>query len=208
MVFYFTICDPSYVVYMGKDKYENEELIKHAWPEDVWFHVDKFSSAHVYLRLRDGDFDINTIPSDVLEDLAQLTKQNSIEGSKRNNVQIVYTMASNLKKTGGMEVGQVSFHNQKEVKYTKVETRKSEIINRLSKTKEERHPDLLAEKMSHMKELNRRERNAAAERARAEKEEQERRKKEAEARNYDLLEDHELMTSNKGLGNDYEEDFM
>lgn len=30
----------------------DEELIKWGWPEDVWFHVDKFSSAHVYLRLR------------------------------------------------------------------------------------------------------------------------------------------------------------
>jgi predicted ribosome quality control (RQC) complex YloA/Tae2 family protein len=36
---------------MGKDKFENEELIKHAWPEDVWFHVDRESSAHVYIRL-------------------------------------------------------------------------------------------------------------------------------------------------------------
>lgn len=30
----------------------DEELIKWGWPEDVWFHVDKLSSAHVYLRLR------------------------------------------------------------------------------------------------------------------------------------------------------------
>ena len=36
---------------MGRDKFENEELIKHMWPEDVWFHVDDLSSAHVYLRL-------------------------------------------------------------------------------------------------------------------------------------------------------------
>lgn len=39
------------LLYMGKDKFENEELIKYAWPEDVWFHVDKESSAHVYIRL-------------------------------------------------------------------------------------------------------------------------------------------------------------
>lgn len=29
----------------------DEDLIKWGWPEDVWFHVDKVSSAHVYLRL-------------------------------------------------------------------------------------------------------------------------------------------------------------
>lgn len=30
----------------------DEDLIKWGWPEDVWFHVDKVSSAHVYLRLK------------------------------------------------------------------------------------------------------------------------------------------------------------
>ena len=58
-------------LFMGLDKYESEfssfvhlewfsqcfilssdeDLIKWGWPEDVWFHVDKVSSAHVYLRL-------------------------------------------------------------------------------------------------------------------------------------------------------------
>jgi len=37
---------------MGRDKYENEDLIKYMWPEDVWFHVDDLSSAHVYLRMK------------------------------------------------------------------------------------------------------------------------------------------------------------
>ena len=40
MVFYFTSipCEAApegYVLYMGKDKYENDDLIKHHWPEDV-----------------------------------------------------------------------------------------------------------------------------------------------------------------------------
>lgn len=52
MVFYFTIPQGN-VVYMGKDKYENEDLIKYAWKEDIWFHVDDFSSAHVYVRLKE-----------------------------------------------------------------------------------------------------------------------------------------------------------
>ena len=41
MVFYYKTRDPSYFVYVGRDKYENEELIKHGWENDVWFHVDK-----------------------------------------------------------------------------------------------------------------------------------------------------------------------
>ena len=56
---------------MGKDKYENEDLIAYGWPEDVWyifkgvclinrFHVDEVSSAHVYIRLNKvGDFRVS-----------------------------------------------------------------------------------------------------------------------------------------------------
>ena len=43
----------------------------------------------------------------VIEDMAQLVKYNSISGNKMNDVDVVYTMWSNLKKTEGMEVGQV-----------------------------------------------------------------------------------------------------
>jgi len=63
----------------GRDKYENEDLIKYGLQCDVWFHVDGLSSAHVYLRLPEG-LDMEEIPADVLEDCAQLVKQNSIQG--------------------------------------------------------------------------------------------------------------------------------
>jgi hypothetical protein len=45
----------------------------------VWFHVDKLSSAHIYLRMNKGE-SWETIPQDLLDDCAQLTKANSIEG--------------------------------------------------------------------------------------------------------------------------------
>jgi hypothetical protein len=51
----------------------------------------------------------------VLEDACQLVKANSINGNKMNDVDIVYTMWSNLKKTDGMEPGQVAYHQEKEV---------------------------------------------------------------------------------------------
>ena len=44
------------------------------------FHVDNLSSAHVYLRLRDGQA-WDALPTEVVEDCAQLTKANSIEGT-------------------------------------------------------------------------------------------------------------------------------
>lgn len=42
-------------------------------------------------------------------------KANSISGCKMNEVDVVYTMWNNLRKTPDMDVGQVGFHNDKEV---------------------------------------------------------------------------------------------
>ena len=35
MVYYFTSRCGEYTIYVGKDKYENEDLIKYGLPEDV-----------------------------------------------------------------------------------------------------------------------------------------------------------------------------
>ncbi|KAJ3223789.1 hypothetical protein HK099_000682 [Clydaea vesicula] len=106
---------------MGKDKYENEDLIKHGFEEDVWFHVDKLSSAHVYLRMKKGQTWDN-LPEALINDLAQLTKANSIEGNKKDNVKKVLVPA-----------------------------RENAIINRLNKTKNEEYPDLQMQKVNHLK---------------------------------------------------------
>ena len=58
MVLYFTPIGAEksgHTLYMGRDKVENEDLIKWGLPEDIWFHVDKMSSAHVYLRVARGE---------------------------------------------------------------------------------------------------------------------------------------------------------
>lgn len=210
MVFYYKTSDPSYFVYVGKDKYENESLIKHGWDNDVWFHVDKLSSAHVYLRLKDGQT-IESIPEDVLQDCAQLVKHNSIEGNKQNNVAVVYTLWSNLKKTGDMDVGQVSFHKPGDVKRIMVEKRVNETVNRLNKTKTEAYPDLAKEKILRLKELNKRQREMSKQKAEHDKQLREQRQKEKEEKSYTKIHKPESMTSNKDHRqdyNDFEEDFM
>lgn len=58
----------------------DEDLIKYGLEEDVWFHADKLSSAHIYLRMNEGESWEN-IPEDLVVDCAQLTKANSIEGN-------------------------------------------------------------------------------------------------------------------------------
>lgn len=60
-----------------------------------------------------------------------------------NNVDVVYTMWENLKKTAAMDVGQVSFFRDKDVKKIRVEKRINETVNRLNKTKTEEHPGLI-----------------------------------------------------------------
>lgn len=124
--------DPPVTIYMGRDKVESsyyptfyhffwltgvsdEDLIKYAWPQDIWFHVDKLSSAHVYLRLPESISSWEAIPEPLLVDCAQLVKANSIEGdtnrfwfpfklrtrvflgNKRNDLTVIYTPADNLK---------------------------------------------------------------------------------------------------------------
>lgn len=45
------------------------------------FHVDKMSSAHVYVRLHKGQT-IDDMSEGLLEDCAQLVKANSIQGKE------------------------------------------------------------------------------------------------------------------------------
>lgn len=95
-----------------------------------------------------------------MTDLAQLTKANSIEGNKKDNVTIIYTPWSNLKKDGSMAVGQVSFKDPRKVKRVLVPERENAIVNRLNKTKVEKHPDLRQEKEDRQKELRKRDNSA------------------------------------------------
>ncbi|XP_021403144.1 coiled-coil domain-containing protein 25 [Lonchura striata] len=207
MVFYFTsdVAAAPYTIYMGKDKYENEDLIKHGWPEDVWFHVDKLSSAHVYLRLQPGQ-GLDDIPREVLSDCAHLVKANSIQGCKLSSVSVVYTPWTNLRKTPDMDVGQIGFHHSKEVRSVPVERRAPERLRRLERTRSERFPDLAAERRGR----DRRERGRQRREQRLQRREQRleslRSRELDELRSYSSLMKAENMSSNQD-GND-SDDFM
>ncbi|XP_075992131.1 coiled-coil domain-containing protein 25 [Anticarsia gemmatalis] len=207
MVFYFTsnVVAPAVTLFMGADKHENEDLIKWGWPEDVWFHVDKVSSAHVYLRLAQGQT-IDDIPNSVLDDACQLVKANSIMGNKMNDIDIVYTMWTNLKKTAGMEAGQVAFHKDKDVRKVRVAKRCNEIVNRLNKTKKEAFPDLRVERETRDRLEREDKKKLLREKNLKEKEEEKRKKEEAELRSYSTLMKTENMSTNYD-GND-SDDFM
>jgi len=213
MVYYFTshIVSPPASIYVGKDKFENEELIKYGLEQDVWFHVDNLSSAHVYLRLQD-DESWENIPQELLEDCAQLTKANSIEGNKKDNVTIIYTPWSNLLKNASMVTGQVSFHNTKLTRKIVVATRQNSIVNRLNKTKAESYPELGTEKEDYLKKKRKEERRIREEKKFVEKRERKERddlKWQKEHAYDDLMsEDSVLQSSNQDRDPDFLDDFM
>jgi len=216
MVLYFTPAGAEttkHSLYMGKDKVENEDLIKYGFPLDVWFHVSKMSSAHVYVRVGHGET-IDDITPETLEDCAQLVKANSIVGNKENNVTIVYTPWSNLKKTNNMEVGQVCFHDDKLVRKVKVDKRKNEIVNRLNKTKVEAFPDLAMQRDEWERAIREEKKKHYHEEEEKRLEEERVRDADRDARSYDHIMNSEHMTTNKQNAAKYasfeeaEDDFM
>ncbi|KAF2129649.1 DUF814-domain-containing protein [Dothidotthia symphoricarpi CBS 119687] len=213
MVYYFSsnTVSPAAFIYVGKDKVENEELIAHGWEEDVWFHVDNLSSAHIYVRLPEGE-DWDKITQELLVDCAQLTKANSIEGNKKDNITVIYTPWSNLKKDGSMAVGQVGFKDPRKVKKIRVEKRENPIVNRLNKTKVEKFPDLRQEKETRQKELRTRDRDAQQTRRKEEARIAKERKELAWKRDhvYDdiFTEDNLAESSNQDRDEDFLDDFM
>ncbi|KAM3532221.1 hypothetical protein MY4038_004143 [Beauveria bassiana] len=230
MVYYYTsaVVDPPGFIYVGKDKFENEDLIKFGWDQDVWyayiyprqncpktclrFHVDKLSSAHIYLRMSEGQ-QWDSLPENLVMDLAQLTKANSIEGNKKDNITVIYTPWSNLKKDGSMDIGQVSFKNPRLVKRVLVPERENAIVNRLNKTKTEvKQPDFKQQKDDHDKEI-RRKANAALqvkkkEEARQAQEWKEKKWQKEHAYDDLFTEENMDMQSNQNRNEDWEDDFM
>lgn len=85
---------------MGRDKVENEDLIKYGTDRDVWFHVDKLSSAHVYVRLPDSEeeeqgsssYGWENMPEGLVRDCAQLTKVSKKSVAEGSEVEQGVTM--------------------------------------------------------------------------------------------------------------------
>lgn len=214
MVYYFKSSCGQYLIYMGKDKMENEALIKYGLPEDCWFHVEDLSSAHVYLRLKPGQT-LDDIPPDAVLDCSTLVKANSIKGCKMSSVCVIYTRWKNLHKTASMVAGAVGFHRPENVRRIQVEKNNS-IVNTLNKTKEERFPDLQKEQRDREKEIalvnKERRRGEAKARKLAEVEEAKRK----EELSYDRIHSEDQMsstldfeaTADSAAAEEYEDDFF
>lgn len=214
MVYYFNSTCGEFTIYMGRDKYENEDLIKYGLPEDVWFHVDDLSSAHVYLRMK-PNMTLDDIPENLLLDCASLVKANSIAGCKQNSVYVVYTRWKNLKKTAGMVDGQVGFHRPDNVRRIKVE-KNNAIVNKINKSKKEDYPDLYKMQQDRLREIQMEKKEERRQFEKQKKMEELRRKQEKEEKSYDRIMNTSAMRSNTEVeatvdntaAEAYEEDFF
>lgn len=99
-------------------------------------------------------------------------------------------MWSNLKKTPGMEIGQVGFHKDKDVRKIRVAKRINTIVNRLNKTKRSEQVNLRSEREQRDRNEREDKKRLLREQKEREKAEEKRRKEEAEMRldkNYGTL---------------------
>lgn len=89
MVKVITVKDTT--VTIGSNVNDNNELYDLAEDSDTWFHISGFPSAHMWVK--------DTITDKNLLYLIALQLKKNSKYKKVNNIQIVYTTKSNLKKT-------------------------------------------------------------------------------------------------------------
>lgn len=106
-----------------------------------------------------------------------------------------------------MDVGQVSFHNNKDVIKVRVEKRINEIVNRLEKTKIELHPNFRAEREKRDAEERVVKHQILRQKKEHEKNEEKKRKELADLKSYNSLMKSENMSTNYDKDND-SDDFM
>lgn len=116
-------------------------------------------------------------------------------------------MWENLKKTPGMDVGQVSFFHSKQVRKMRVEKRINEVVNRLNKTKIETHPDFQAEREARDAAERQDKKKIVKEQKDREREAEKKRHDESEMKSYASLHRPEKMVTNYDDDND-SDDFM
>lgn len=98
----------EYSILIGENARDNENIIKISHPEDIWFHVDNMSSAHIILK-SEGD----KIPKKYLNKISGLFKEYSKKFTCKYNV--IYTSIKNVKLT--KIPGAVTTSNVKKIKF-------------------------------------------------------------------------------------------
>jgi predicted ribosome quality control (RQC) complex YloA/Tae2 family protein len=106
---YITSLNKNVEFHIGDDAKDNFVIIDYANPEDLWFHVQGFSSCHVIANISKLELDKKQLRQ-IITQGAVLCKQNS-RYAYMNDLAIVYTKVKNIKKTN--IVGTVITENTK-----------------------------------------------------------------------------------------------
>jgi predicted ribosome quality control (RQC) complex YloA/Tae2 family protein len=85
----------TYTILCGKSATGNDQLLDMCNPEDVWFHVDGRTSAHVIL-VNAANEKLNKIPKKVITRCACICKASTKENAK---CVVIYTQRKNVEKT-------------------------------------------------------------------------------------------------------------
>jgi len=97
---YYNFNGENYIIFIGKNKYDNFNIIDESIDTDIWFHIDGEPSCHVILK---NTLKIKNIPKIVIKRCAYLCKINFV----------IYTQIINVTKTN--IIGQVYAVNCKTI---------------------------------------------------------------------------------------------
>ncbi len=106
----FTIHHSPFTIYIGKNNKQNDQIVKIARDEDIWFHTHNCAGSHVLLRVEAG----LKVTDDVLFECAKLAKEHS-SAKDSSKVGVIYTQSKNLKKPPAAPLGYVTYKNEKEI---------------------------------------------------------------------------------------------
>jgi len=101
--FQFVHQEKIYQIHCGNNARENWRIIDQAEPNDLWFHLQNYPSAHVILEVKTLH-----IPLEVMSHCAQICREQT-HARKNNKDSVEYTEIKYIKKTDIL--GQVTTKN-------------------------------------------------------------------------------------------------
>ncbi|GMI12115.1 hypothetical protein TrRE_jg12086 [Triparma retinervis] len=191
MVFTFTSSTGRNLL-MGENQRENEVLLHHSLPTDVWFHVSSLPSAHIYVRscadLSLGPDSNWGIDDDTVAECCKIVKGNSIKGCKMKAVKVVASRWSNLVSPQGSEDGVVAFADEGECRYWDGVEKDNGLCRRVEKSWEREDVGKWeGERRAYLEEERRRVKKERKEGERKKKQEEEEERKRKEEMSYDRV---------------------
>jgi predicted ribosome quality control (RQC) complex YloA/Tae2 family protein len=92
----FIFEDRIYKISIGQNATDNWKLIDASDPNDIWFHTSDYPSSHIIISCINNT--IGKLPKQAITRCACICKAHS-KAKALDNVEIIYTNVSNLKKT-------------------------------------------------------------------------------------------------------------